>query len=89
MFNNKGTVIQVMGPVLDIRFADDCLPQLLNAIEIPNGDNTFQMWSRADIKKLMLFGRSSICSHLSYSLLPIPLKNRTQHLQRFGIHRKK
>ena len=38
MSNNKGTVIQVMGPVLDIRFADDSLPQLLNAIEIPLGD---------------------------------------------------
>ena len=32
-----GTVIQVMGPVLDIRFADDHLTQLLNAIEVPNG----------------------------------------------------
>ena len=40
MSNNKGTVIQVMGPVLDIRFADDQLPQLLNAIEIPLGDRT-------------------------------------------------
>ena len=40
MANNKGTVIQIMGPVLDIRFADDQLPQLLNAIEIPNGDAT-------------------------------------------------
>jgi len=40
MVNHKGTVIQVMGPVLDIRFADTCLPQLLNAIEIPNGNET-------------------------------------------------
>ena len=40
MSKNKGAVIQVMGPVLDIRFADDQLPQLLNAIEIPNGDKT-------------------------------------------------
>ena len=38
MANNKGTVIQVMGPVLDIRFADDQLPQLLNAILVKNGD---------------------------------------------------
>ena len=28
MANNKGTVIQVMGPVLDIQFADDQLPKL-------------------------------------------------------------
>ena len=34
MANNKGTVIQVVGPVLDIRFADGCLPDLLNAIEV-------------------------------------------------------
>ena len=38
MFNNKGTVIQIMGPVLDIRFGDDRLPQLLNAIHIPHGE---------------------------------------------------
>ena len=38
MANNKGTVIQVMGPVLDIRFADDQLPSLLNAIHVKNGD---------------------------------------------------
>ena len=40
MAKNKGTVIQVMGPVLDIRFADDQLPGLLSAIEIPNGEHT-------------------------------------------------
>ena len=40
MAKNVGTVIQVMGPVLDIRFADDCLPQLLSAIEVPNGEQT-------------------------------------------------
>ena len=38
MANNRGTVIQVMGPVLDIRFADDQLPSLLNAIHVKNGD---------------------------------------------------
>ena len=40
MANSKGTVIQIMGPVLDIRFADGQLPQLLSAIEVPNGENT-------------------------------------------------
>ncbi len=35
MANPNGTVIQVMGPVLDIRFADGGLPDLLTAIEIP------------------------------------------------------
>ena len=40
MAKNLGTVVQVMGPVLDIRFADGCLPELLNAIEVPNGEST-------------------------------------------------
>jgi len=40
MDKNIGTVIQVVGPVLDIRFGDDHLPELLSAIEIPHGDHT-------------------------------------------------
>ena len=35
---NIGKVIQVIGPVLDIRFEDGHLPELLSAIEIQNGD---------------------------------------------------
>ena len=35
---NIGTVVQVIGPVLDIRFADGELPNLLSAIEVQNGD---------------------------------------------------
>ena len=40
MAKQVGTVIQVMGPVLDIRFPEGCLPRLLNAVEVPNGDET-------------------------------------------------
>ena len=40
MTNHKGTVIQVMGPVLDIRFEQGQLPQLLHAIHIPHGEAT-------------------------------------------------
>jgi len=40
MSNNKGTVIQIMGPVLDIRFPEGQLPELLSAIEIPHGEQT-------------------------------------------------
>ena len=32
--HNTGTVVQVIGPVLDIRFADGSLPELLSAIEV-------------------------------------------------------
>ena len=35
---NIGKVVQVIGPVLDIRFEDGHLPELLSAIEIQNGD---------------------------------------------------
>jgi len=34
--SNIGTIVQVVGPVLDIRFPDGQLPNLLNAIEIDN-----------------------------------------------------
>ena len=40
MSKNTGAVIQIMGPVLDIRFPEGQLPQLLSAIEVPNGDAT-------------------------------------------------
>ena len=40
MAKNIGTVTQVIGPVLDIRFADNQLPALLNAIEVPLNGST-------------------------------------------------
>lgn len=33
---NKGTIVQIIGAVLDIKFAPENLPKLLNAIEIDN-----------------------------------------------------
>ena len=33
-------MIQVIGPVLDIRFPEGSLPELLNAIEVPTGEAT-------------------------------------------------
>ena len=38
MNKNIGCITQIMGPVLDIRFPDGQLPELLNAIEIKNGN---------------------------------------------------
>ena len=37
---NIGKVVQIIGPVLDIRFENGTLPELLNAIEIRDGDRT-------------------------------------------------
>lgn len=36
---NIGNVIQIIGPVVDIKFYNNNLPTLLNAIEINNGEN--------------------------------------------------
>ena len=40
MAKNVGTVVQIMGPVLDIRFEEGKLPQLLNAIHIDQNGRT-------------------------------------------------
>ena len=37
---NVGTVAQVIGPVLDVKFADGQLPNLLNALEVDNNGVT-------------------------------------------------
>ena len=37
---HEGTVVQVIGPVLDIKFPDGQLPALLNAIRVENGDKS-------------------------------------------------
>ena len=36
----KGVVSQVMGPVVDVRFAEGCLPAIFNALTIPKGEKT-------------------------------------------------
>ncbi len=40
MAQNIGKIVQIIGPVLDIKFEKDCLPKLLNAIEIKTEDRT-------------------------------------------------
>lgn len=37
---NKGTVAQVMGPVVDVRFNEGEIPDILNALTMPIGDRT-------------------------------------------------
>ena len=41
---NIGTVVQVIGPVLDIRFKDGELPQLLNAVEVERREKLRLRW---------------------------------------------
>lgn len=35
MSQNVGKIVQVIGPVVDVAFSEDCLPDLLTAIEVP------------------------------------------------------
>ena len=37
---HTGTVAQVMGPVVDVRFGEDYLPPIYNALTLPIGDKT-------------------------------------------------
>ncbi|MEG0304581.1 MAG: F0F1 ATP synthase subunit beta, partial [Oscillospiraceae bacterium] len=40
---NKGIVTQIIGPVLDIKFADGQLPALNNAIKVQDGERTITL----------------------------------------------
>ena len=56
-----GEVVQVIGPVLDIRFAHDELPPLLNAIEIDNDGAKLVAATPESIKLVQLVKRSISC----------------------------
>ena len=43
MQNSKGKVVQVIGPVVDVEFPENQLPQLNNAILIEHTDDTHQI----------------------------------------------
>jgi len=43
MAENYGTIVQVIGPSVDIRFPADALPQILNAIRIDVPDNNIHL----------------------------------------------
>ena len=40
LFMNKGRIVQVMGPVVDVLFEDGELPNIKDALEVDNGDKT-------------------------------------------------
>ncbi|MDR2630114.1 MAG: F0F1 ATP synthase subunit beta [Spirochaetaceae bacterium] len=37
---NSGIVTQIVGPVVDVRFEPGCIPSILNALEVKDGDRT-------------------------------------------------
>ena len=67
---NVGTIVQAIGPVLDIRFPNDAMPQLLNAIEIEH-----------DGKKLV----AEVAQHIGDDVVRCIAMSSTDGLQR-GIH---
>ncbi len=67
MAKNIGTVTQVIGPVLDIRFPEGHLPELLSAIEIPNGKETIV---------------AEVAQHLGDNVVRAVAMNSTDGLQR-------
>ena len=67
MMNHVGTVIQIMGPVLDIRFAEDSLPDLTNAIEI-----------RAEGRKIV----AEVAQHIGNNVVRCVAMSSTDGLQR-------
>ena len=67
MAKNTGTVIQVVGPVLDIRFPDGQLPELLTAIEVPHNGKTII---------------AEVAQHIGDSVVRCVAMNSTDGLQR-------
>ena len=63
---NMGTVVQIIGPVLDIKFAADALPKLLNAITIDNHGQTVtvevaQHIGNETVRCIMLASSEGLC----------------------------
>ena len=40
MKNNIGKIVQIQGPIIDVRFPDGHMPELLTAIQIPLKDSS-------------------------------------------------
>ena len=60
-----GEVVQVTGPVLDIRFAHDELPALLNAIEIDNQGAKLTAEVAQQLEKIVEAVKHSIMSEVA------------------------
>jgi len=39
----KGTIAQIIGPVIDVRFSKDEMPSILDALTIDRGDKTLTL----------------------------------------------
>jgi F-type H+-transporting ATPase subunit beta len=52
---NKGNIVQIIGPVVDVEFSEDTnLPEIFNALKIsgPNGEVTLEVVKHLDLKRV-------------------------------------
>ena len=64
--SNKGKIIQVMGPVVDVAFEDENLPAIRDALEVNNGDKKCVMEVAQHIPKVLyLFQFTGLGIHLN------------------------
>ena len=66
---NKGRIVQVMGPVVDVLFEDGELPNIKDALEVDNGDKTCimevaQHLGNSEVRCLMLAASEGLCKDM-------------------------
>ena len=66
---NKGRIVQVMGPVVDVVFEDGELPNIKDALEVDNGDKTCimevaQHLGNNEVRCLMLAASEGLCKDM-------------------------
>ena len=63
---NKGRIVQVMGPVVDVLFEDGVLPHIKDALKVKNGDRTCVMevsqhLGNSTVRCIMLAASEGLC----------------------------
>ena len=70
--SNKGKIIQVMGPVVDVAFEDENLPAIRDALEVNNGDKkcvmeVAQHIGNDTVRCIMLASSEGLCRDMEVS----------------------
>ena len=83
---NKGKIVQVMGPVVDVVFEDGQLPDIKDALEVDNNRSHLE----TDLSLIPNFSASCFCVIPNDFRLPaiyFPILIRSIHLPPFFINR--
>ena len=57
MANNEGTIVQIIGPVIDVKFEDGNLPEIYDALEIYNDNG-----NKTTVEVQQLLGENTVRS---------------------------